>query len=465
MESMRSHLPDGDDGEEIECHPNITISEASVIAEDIEHHRISPCLSLQELQLIHITRVCSVWRRAAIGYPILWVNLFITPTTPPSLSAVWLERSQLLHINIVLDLRRHSNLLGPDAGYMLPIGDVLEIMDMIQSEVHRCKTMSVATSIGIHMQTVLSKLDAYPTASVIQELRLSHDDDDMTIGMLSNSLAPGRIFAGVAPNILKIRLSGIPLPSTAMDLMNNLTELSFRSLSGTSMEWMDLTHIFTLSPGLCQLTIWAVECEGIPPFMNIATGSPLTMTHLVSLAIGYIDSHMATSLISYIHCPNLRNLTLGFDEPDCDDIGRGLTAKHPNKATMLAMVTRLEVIGFSISPSIADILVGELRELHTMDFCGANHLFQGILDASITDFKQHMTGENRIRIDYICRHLRSVTITGTDPLAISSFAMMRKCMGLTIPYIRVFRCDFRTKDDYAYIDRFADHVEKKDFSL
>lgn len=457
---MRSYLPDNEGDEGIVCYPDIIISESSIIAEDLEHHRIGSCLHMQKVQLTSIIHVSSVWRNIAIGYPILWTNLFIIPKTHSSAIVAWLERSRPLHLNIILDLRRHSKITEPEERHTSPDNDVIQFMDMIQLEVHRCRTLSVATSTNSHMQIVLSKLNTSPAAPMVRELRLSHDEDDRDADILSTYITPGRMFAGIAPSLSKIRLSGIPISSTAMDLMDNLTELSFRSLSGTSMEWMDLIHILALSPALCQLTIWATECEDIPPLIHITTEPPLTMIHLVSLAIGYIELPLATSIISYIHCPNLHNLTLDFDESDCDDIGRGLTTNRPGKATTLATVTELSVTGFSVSPSTAANIVGQLRALHTVDFRGANHLFQGIVDMSIKNFKQHVIQDDHVPIDYICRNLTSVTISGTDVLAVSVFAMMRKCMDLTIPYIRVSRRDFRTCTDFAYIDRFTDYVDK-----
>lgn len=459
IDALRSYLPEVHEEDGIVCRPDVTISESSIISEDLEHKRIGTCLRLQESHLLSITYVSSKWRSTSIHYPVLWSNIYITLTTPSSLVKAWLQRSQGIPLNVVLDLRRQDGPTEPGKATLHLHLFIVWTMNALQSHIHRCKSISVGTSVDTDMQIILAKLYASPAAPLLEDLRLCQEEDNLDRETPVDDAVAGRIFAGVTPRLSKVRLSGIGLSSTIMRPLTNLTEISFRCTSGTSITWGELAVILALSPAVCRLTLWAVECDDIPSVTNTLAEARLDLLHLISMSLGYIETALATNLLSHIHAPNLQTLTLDFDDPDCDDIGDCLSSLSRGRPSILSTVIHLEVTGLSLSLLTASNMAEEMRGLQTLDLCDASSLFEGILHTSTIAFRTHTTPGNTASINYVCPNITAITISGTDALSISAFAMIRRCIGFTIPYLRVSRCDFGTGDRIAHITRFVGRLE------
>lgn len=440
------------------------LDEYNMVVDDVEQFRVNGHMAQQRRLLLNISLVSKKWREISLGYSVLWSNLLITPSTKLATVEMWLRRSQESLLNIVFDIRRYvisSTLLAPQGD---PVHlSLLQIIDTVHTQIYRCRSLSITTNIDTDMQFILSALHATSSAPKLQQLRLCQSEDEAEPDSAIENVRYIRLFDENTPELVRVRLSGIPLIPTLLTLCRNLTDLSLRHAGGTPPDWMDITSIFTHSKYLHNVSLWGIPCEGIPPFNTLDSKPQLNLHHLCCLSIGNIEMPFAVAFFKHICMSALQSLTLSFEATDCDILGQQLVRARPGTHSVLTTVLELDVTGLATSIETGAAMWLELNQLESVNITNSLRLFYGLLSITTNDFLEHQRLYEE-SASTLCHtlpkvpHLSSAITSGIDILAISTFATLRKYLNVPMHSISVFRHDFRLTGNVHYIARFVDNL-------
>lgn len=454
----------------IGCIPNVMLDERNLVTDDNEQFRISANLRHQRSLLVNISHVSQSWRDILLNHPILWSNILITTSTLCACARLdaWLRRSRQVSINVVFDIRRYvlsSLLVAAGVDYTDPFHNALTIIaNILYPHLHRCKSISIATSIDVDMRLILSVLNMSPSAANLIQLRLCQHEDDPELDSIIEDARGIRLFNEHTPELTHVRICGIPLLPTILALACNLTTLSLRCIAGNPSRWTDITSLLAQSKSLHNLSIWGFICDDVPPSIDIDNGSQLTLPHLDYLSIGRVETSFAVAMFGLLHTPAVRSLSLSFEGVDCDQLGHQLANTQRNDQSTLSSVRDLDIAGFSVSIETGALMWSELDQLENLIMFNSTKFFYGLLSLTTICFMEQRNNHGLSNVNaaidpIIAPRLKSADTSGVDVLALSTFIILRRQLNLPLHFLRMPRHDFRVSGNIPYIDRFIDNLD------
>ncbi|VDC00005.1 unnamed protein product [Peniophora sp. CBMAI 1063] len=383
------------------------------------------------------SHTCQRWRDIALITPNLWTYVDFSEGSDFGRSKTYLERSRDAPLDIIIDctelpgdrdaqedeheeifvmpepqhalppppspstttlsLASRSQARSSAAGYIarrpsirhVNPEDIPVILDLILPHAYRWRTFDFRASSYVAIHDISHALAALPEAPLLEELHLHHynerdgDAEHFPYQEMKASVAP---FRGIAPK------------------MNNV------SLWGVHLDWANC-------PFLCSRTLQRLELvyhakdvrPSFPTFQTILSSAPLTtlcliasspsetpdnwpakridLSTLTSLTLGQISPTHASALLSRLHIPSLRHLTLDFDMDDYSDTLavlsdparglaqnleclklKGLMASRPSRRAFYAALTGLKELKMQacyLPLHFMDALIpGALNETH-----------------------------------------------------------------------------------------------------
>ncbi|KAJ7687728.1 hypothetical protein B0H17DRAFT_1332346 [Mycena rosella] len=279
-------------------------------------------------------RVCRHWRNVALNTPALYTSLCITPEllrevgaadvldTAPISSYLALSRNYL--VDILIDARDQEWDFNDDGTYVpwFTPEHMGAAMAVLLPHLGRWRSLSILTDLYAPMHAALCPLEAHLTAygaPHLASLRLMRCDAYAAHAPLSPVPNPADVFlasvppdASLLPNLRHLALLGVPaawgplaalLPPTLHTL-----ELAYHPAPAQPTV-PALAALLSAAPHLARLTLNG-SGPALPAAADPPAPRPVPLAHLSALTLGYVSTPAGLALLSLVHAPRLRALTL-----------------------------------------------------------------------------------------------------------------------------------------------------------
>ncbi|KAG8971903.1 hypothetical protein FRC05_010572 [Tulasnella sp. 425] len=269
------------------------------------------------------SHVCTRWRAACLGNPLLWNKIYVRYPEDPSIikhnkglryqkTRTWLARSgETTPLDIKVNFKRERPVQPGETVRWLTPFDINAIIPVIVPHVRRWRSFNMATK-TLKMMRVLLKAIEGESAPLLKHLLLQAS----TLGKNTPS-TPYPFLKGGTPNLRHLALAGLSIDWDSLHCPE-LRELGiFRTVS-TPDRWLTRNEVVGLlnrSPKLESLVMQGVD-------LSTATNLPLPPSTVPSLRHLVLETGMPegppidSTVMSWIHAPGLLSLhALGWERP------------------------------------------------------------------------------------------------------------------------------------------------------
>lgn len=345
-----------------------------------------------EFQLA-VSHVSQHWRRVVTSIPSLWAVLAFATPPPYSHEQLWLSRAQDYPLTIEIDadaIEEQVKLTVPDQHILdkrssdeqyLPFDEkvakrtldaLANILHIVLPHVARWRVFSFTASVGAYVHLLLKTLasEKCGPAPLLEAFNIfdyrdidddeDPDADDADLNALVATLSHP-LFDGHAPALRRTALWGVPIPwNTNTHLLSgpNLRSLMLAyhlpaSAPAARPTYALFTSLLAASPNLVSLSL--ASSGPLPPFVtrdawgndnvwpdldddlspDSAGAIPLPSVRILSLAFHPLE--YALALAHRLYVPNLRELSLDYDDGDYSPLVLALCRPRPGYESRLKL--------------------------------------------------------------------------------------------------------------------------------
>ena len=281
-----------------------------------------------------LSHVSSHWRAIVLNTSLFWTFVVVTfPFAAKQIARAKaaLVRSKGLPIDVHIDVRDPEWTWEFDEDqHGVRSVDIVEIMEWLGPSHPRWRSLSVFTDNWEPMQTFLAYSTMFSSFPALETLSLNRCNAYAGLpGTTPDSVTPTELFGGNAslPKLRHVVLSGVHIDYSCSGF-KDLISLDLRHQShGVSPSLPELRQILSTSPELNSLSLVALS-PSCSHGSEELKDSPITMTHLKELTLGWWNVEEAVELLEVVRMPAVEELSLEdvgssllgvFDHPTLDD--------------------------------------------------------------------------------------------------------------------------------------------------
>jgi len=351
-----------------------------------------------------VSHVCRHWREIALESPTLWTTLSFTEGSPFEKSSIWIERSKGLPLDIHIDctILDDEAIPGEDdaaadsafppiryriepngqvyTGHpecrdprppALSLPDLSAILDVLVPHITQWRHFELTCSLYDYMHLLLARLSQCPAAPLLETLQLYHYEDCENYEVFSpRELGTSfLIFNGEAPMLRNVSLWGVHLDwDRSVSLLSGLRDLELAyHAKNVRPSWGTFTKMISSSPDIRTLTL-CLSGPAQDEDDNDWGTEPFEIQSLTDLVLCYHEQNYAIGLVRKLSVPNLRSLTLDYDDEDYSEFAQCLTLPMPGrKKSWLAGLENLKIAGLPCNDKTIDTIFEQLVGLKTLN--------------------------------------------------------------------------------------------------
>lgn len=302
---------------------------------------------------ILVSHVCRQWRETAINTPDLWTSIYIDQPHQWDRYAVYLERAkgQTLDLDLNIEVsQEHSNCGHDECAAENGLGDVHRVLDLIIPKAEQWRTFSVQFDYWLHAREFLKRMHDLPGAPNLETFHMDsfEEIEDTEVFQPADLREPFYLpFHGNAPNLRFVKLTSIHIDwDGAVSMFQGLQELDLRFHTLDVLpSWRAFSSYLKNSPQLLRLELHesgpklpdtvllqppATPATGLatayytaaPSLEEVDEGGdpyewpryPLEVPSVRELMLSNHEAHYALALLTKLHFPNLKMLSLDYEE-------------------------------------------------------------------------------------------------------------------------------------------------------
>ncbi|TEB39863.1 hypothetical protein FA13DRAFT_1724077 [Coprinellus micaceus] len=281
-----------------------------------------------------VSHVCRHWRETAINTPDLWSSIYIDQPHQWDRYEAYLERSKGQVLDLDINLETHSRL----------------VLDLIIPKAEQWRSLVVEYDFWLHAREFLKQMAEVPSAPNLERLHMESYEDSTDIEIFEPLQYKDPFylpFHGNAPNLRFVKLMSVHIDwEGAIPMFQGLQELDLRFHTEDVLpSWKAFSSYLKNSPQLIQLGLHEsgpklpdpsalslppmTPAAGLPTAYYTAAPSfeekepedpyewptyPLEVPSLRELKLSHHEAPYATALLTKLHFPNLRTLSMDYEE-------------------------------------------------------------------------------------------------------------------------------------------------------
>ncbi|EAU86011.2 hypothetical protein CC1G_03034 [Coprinopsis cinerea okayama7 len=383
---------------------------------------------------ILVSHVCRQWRETALNTPRLWRRISVAGPPKWDLYEAYLQRSKGQPLIIEIDgsipedfdaddhpdhpdyVEYSDPNWGPDERPegpppFLSSKQVRRAFDMIIPHVDRWYDVDIVLGQHDDMHELLQRIAALPGAPMLEYLHLHDEDlcdnygvevDEDEEPIEWHLESPTLPFSGNAPRLLGVSLWGVHVDwDRAVSLFQNLTHLNLAILfkrpswktfatylknspqlesleldnAGPSLENGGLLPVVPATPATGLPSAYYTPATAVPPEASEENPwewphYPLEVSSIRHVSLANHEPYYAHALATKLFFPNIKTLTLDYENGDFNDIVDVYTTHLRGTSTRRSMFQLLEDFTIkslgSVSEEKVDAMIGSLSELQSL---------------------------------------------------------------------------------------------------
>lgn len=437
-------------------------SEGSQQHDKLFEEWLRDCLDFQVL----VSHVCRRWRVISLANSSLWCVILYNGCQPMDKIETYLERAKGAPLEIQLDCTIDDQDRDVEEDKILSDFELAqsypdytlakEFLELIKPHASRFRVLEVMVSHWLLMQLALETFASCSAAPMLEVLQLYfHEEADA-----SATFEPARyreqnfiLFNGDIPRLRSVTLWGVHLNWERSAFLSGLTdlELAYHPIDVRPL-YRDFVHILQASPDLRGLILCQSGPSGNPvdwlgtiseSGIEITQSLPLSLTlPIISLTLAFIPPSYISALLERISIPNLRRLTLDFDEDDYTEILRRFSTPGlggiPNRS-LFANLEALKIVGMPCTNG--DAIDKALSEMQTVRDLNINFIHVDFLWYRLLSRPETVESENANDKKVYCPRLETFLTAGLDGDELRELVSERKKRGYPLKKLLINKDD------------------------
>jgi hypothetical protein len=324
---------------------------------------------------------------------------------------------------------------------LLSLEDVAKILSIITPHIARWRGLEVQVEEYTYMLQVTTALSSLSSAPALEVLQLYHygeedeeDYDHFQPALLRDPFPV--LFSGNAPKLTHIALWGVHIAwSHAKNtFLKNLKDLELAyHAEDVRPSWEEFQHIIVSSPELDTLSLCASGPSGQPSEWH--SESPIELAGLKNLVLAFHTPAYISSLIKFLHMPNVTSLALDFEADDFSTFAKQLATPRPGtNKSLLKGLEHLKISGLPCGKGTVDVMYEQLGNLRSINLKMSEDFVDGIFFEKLR--VPIASSSSTVPAAFYCPNLDTLTTSGVDGMTMRVFIEARRKAG--IPVKRVF---------------------------
>lgn len=460
-----------------------------------------------------VSHVCRHFREVAIESPSLWTYITFGEAPPFDRQKVWIQRSKGLPLEIHIDCTLtqfphgdgddhsdasslseapillnsegipHITLPHTDSNdhesqseiedfeeepLLLSVEHLTEILGIVIPHVDRWRKLELGVTRYEYMHKALSLMAECPAAPMLEELELFHYDDceEYEKFQPDDLKAPFVLFNGIAPKLTHVSLWGVHLSWDESPFLSGLVkfELSYHA-KNVRPSWETFAKILQDSPELRTLSLLLSGPGGEPS--DWPTDQVIEVPSLSTLVICYHEPEYIESLMKQLYLPNVKDLTLDYDEGDYTEFAHQLASSQPvplggsRTKPLLAGLTHLKISGLPCNAKSVDAMLEQLNHLQVLNLNVVSEQEEVFFDKlaapiSLSTVDCVMAG----KLSWYCPNLKTILTTGIHGARMKEFVEARRIAGVPLAKVSMSEEDHVDEKDEKWL---RNHLESLEF--
>ena len=422
---------------------------------------------------ILVSHVCRRWRQVVLNLHAFWTILDFNGTLHLDKAKTFIDRARGFPLKINIDCmppKQTDEEDPPDHPLddkeanntdILSQNDLTQILDLLEPEVSHWGEFIFHVMARNYVQPLLARLHKLPSAPLLKKFQLFHSLFLPDYEFFDANYLP---FHGNAPLLESAVFWGIHIDwDNSLPFLQGLREFELSYHAGDIRpSYTTFTQIINKSPNLRKLSL-SLSGPTLPQSDDAGQWGPepFDIPSVHYLELQFHELGYANALVQHFHFPNLRALTLRFEDDDYTPFVRRLLVPVKGRSnSILSGLESLKIAGLPCDAPTVEAMLQQLKKL-----CILHLNCSGLEETMI--FKKlinPLAGRKKKRDGLIppkifCPRLKYLTVTLVSDSQLKALVTARKSAGAPLKSLTLSYDDGITADAVTWLKKNVELVE------